>query len=1385
MLILHFFFNMAKKKSKLLKRGPKKPAKSLKKSQKKSGTIKKSSKKSSKKPESKIQNKKIIKGKSKEGREEKELKPSFTKPFNVKIIKKDEEQKPKLEAENAADTPKTVKKSVFPLKTFNKQSLKKFDIKKQKRVSAPMSESSKKAVKASQVKVAKAQAKARAANTVAEEISRLLPKENIIMKETSKRRYFRPRLDQDVVLPNLIEVQIDSYRWFLEDGIRELLDEINPISDFSGKKLELHFLEHSIGEPKHDAETCKSKNLTYEASLKVHVQLINKETGEIKEQDVFLGGVPLMTNKGTFIVNGIERVVVSQLVRSPGVFFSKNPLAPGYHNAKIIPKRGAWLEIETDKKGIVTVKIDRKRKIHITSLLRIFGYENDQAILELFKENIKDAEHDFIANTLEKDSAKTTDEAYQSIYRKIRPGDLATPENAKSLIQSMFFDYRKYDMGPVARYKLNKRFKLNTPNTKEYHTFQVHDLIEILKYLVRLNNDEITPDDIDHLANRRVRAVGELVQNKFRVGLLRTDRIAKDRMTVMDLETATPTQLINSRPITAALREFFASSQLSQFMDQTNPLAELAHKRRLSAMGPGGLSRERASFDVRDVHPSHYGRICPIATPEGPNIGLVVHLATYARVNKYGFIESPFREIAHFCPNKAKELAGHTVTETIIHPKTKKLIAKNGTQIDEKLAQIIEKLPLEKISVKPYITKNIRYFDAQEESELIIAQANTPYDSKGQITSDRVSVRKNSEPAMANPEEITHIDVSPKQIISETTALIPFLEHDDNTRASMGSNMQRQAVSLICPSAPVVGTGMEEIVAKSSGQVLLAEYNGTIARVDAEQITIIYDNGKKAIYDLHTYARSNQGTCVHQRVKVNKGQRVERGDVLADGGAIENGELALGKNVLVAYMSWHGYNFEDAVIISDRVVKEGFFDSVHIETFTLDVRDTKLGPEIVTRDIPNVGEARLKDLDENGIVRVGANVREGDILCGKITPKGETELTAEERLLRAIFGEKARDVKDTSLRLPGGEGGKIVGLQIFSRKNGDELTTGVNQQIKISVAQTRKISIGDKIAGRHGNKGVISIIVPMEDMPFMPDGTSVDVILNPLGVSSRMNIGQILETHAGWAAVKLGIKLATPALNGMRAEQISELLKEAKLPLDGKVQLYDGITGEAFDHKSTVGIGYIMKLSHLIEDKIHARSVGPYSLVTQQPLGGKAQHGGQRFGEMEVWALEAYGAAHTLQEMLTIKSDDVYGRAKAYESIVKGEPIRKPHTPESFNVLVKELQSLCLNVKLEVTPKSQLLVEADEFTLKEIEDEGIALKENDPNRPEVAAEIAHIIDEENVPLVEPGMKVIDLHGDRDQKTLDIDVVEESSKPVELLTVEPTAEELEALEKSGE
>ncbi len=1164
-------------------------------------------------------------------------------------------------------------------------------------------------------------------------------------------------------LPNLIEIQLNSYQWFLSEGLKELLEEISPITDFSNKKMELHFLSHALDKPKHDPLTAKRKNLTYEAALKAHMQLINKETGEIKEQDVFLGAIPLMTDKGTFIINGIERVVVNQIVRSPGVFYSRNATAPRFFNAKIIPKRGAWLEIETDKKGVITAKIDRKRKIPITQLLRIFGYHKDSDITGTFSDVNIDPANDYLKLTLDRDPVRSIDDAYQSIYRKIRPGDLATPENARQLIESLFFDFKRYDMGAIARYKLNRRFGSMIPDDMKHRVFQVADFINILKTLIELNNGEGGPDDIDHLSNRRIRSVGELVQNKFRMGLLRTDRIAKDRMTIMDLETVTPTQLINCRPITAALREFFASSQLSQFMDQTNPLAELAHKRRISAMGPGGLSRERASFDVRDVHTSHYGRICPIATPEGPNIGLVVHLASYARVNPYGFIETPYKKVEHYVEPKVEDLVGRILDEevkdgrkivghagdvieramasaivklkkaaekpsvqTLEHPLVRQLVGKiacedvkvgrknilkKGEEISDMTARVIvagktAKIKVQepsqtRVKVRAFVTDESMYYDADSERHFVIAEASAQIDGKGQFVESRVPARRSGEPSLVHVRDVTHIDVSPKQIISETTALIPFLEHDDNTRASMGSNMQRQAVSLVRPHAPIVGTGIERLTAESSGQAIMARARGTVTDVDASQVTVLYDDGKKETTPVLSFHRSNQATAIHMRPAVHKGQKLQKGDVLVNGTAVEGGELALGQNLLVAYLPWGGYNFEDAIIISDRVVRDGLYDSVHIEVFSVDVRDTKLGPEIVTRDIPNVGEVRLKDLDVDGIVRIGATVHEGDILTGKITPKGETELTAEERLLQAIFGDKAKDVKDTSLRLPGGEGGKVVDVQIFTRQQGDELPTGVIRQIKVYVAQTRKVQVGDKMAGRHGNKGVISRIVSQEDMPFLSDGTPVDIILNPLGVSSRMNIGQILETHLGWAADVLGIKVATPALNGITTDHIAQLMKDAHLPGDGKVQLCDGRTGEPFHYKSTVGKVYMLKLLHLVEDKLHARSVGPYSLVTQQPLGGKAQHGGQRFGEMEVWALEAYGAAYTLQEMLTIKSDDVIGRAKAYESIVKGESIRTPSVPESFNVLVKELKSLCLDVGL---LKTKTGTKMEEVQLEEVID---------------------------------------------------------------------------------
>jgi len=1102
-------------------------------------------------------------------------------------------------------------------------------------------------------------------------------------------RYFFTGENDNFSIPDLIEVQKKSFQWFLEEGIREIFDEISPISDFSGKKIELHFVDYRIEKPKLTPEQARRKMQSFEGNLLVRIRLINKESGEIKEQEVFLGTIPMMTDRATFVVNGIERVVVSQLVRSPGAFFSRNPAFPKYFNCKIIPRRGAWIELETDKNGIINAKIDRKRKIPITQLLKVFGFDNDKKILDIVKDLGLRIEDNLLMRTLEKDSVVDVREAYQSVYKKIRPGDMATPENAKTMIESMFFDFKRYDMGPIARYKLNQRFGFSNPNTPEGRVFQVEDFVAIIRELINLSVNNGESDDIDHLSNRRVRAVGESVQNKFRIGLLRTDRIAKDRMTIVDLDSVTPTQLINSRPITAAMHEFFATSQLSQFMDQTNLLAELAHKRRLSAMGPGGLSRERASFDVRDIHASHYGRICPIASPEGPNIGLVVHLATYAKVNDFGFIETPFREVLHEVDNSEKNLIGRILDEDI--PK----IGLVGDEISRSMSKKISAIKnRKKIKVRAFLGEKIKYFDAEEEKKIVIAQANSKLDDLDQFLKKRISARKNGNPVLSHYRDITHIDVSPKQIISESTALIPFLEHDDNTRAAMGSNMQRQAVPIVSPKSPIVGTGLEKVVAESIGEAVFSPEDGEIKEVDASKIVFLGKSGKEYEFLVRNFNRTNQNTCFNARPVVNLGQKLKKGDLLIDGASVENGEIALGRNLLAAYMVWGGYNFEDAIIISDRVAKNGFYDSIHIESYSIDVRETKLGPEIITRDIPNVAEKKLANLDADGIVIIGAPVEEGDILVGKITPKGETELTPEERLLQAIFGERAKDVKDSSLRLPGGDRGKVVDVQIFSRENGDELPIGILKQIRVFVAQRRQIQVGDKMAGRHGNKGVVSRIVPVEDMPFLEDGTPIDVILNPLGVSSRMNLGQILETHLGWAGKKLNKKFATPVLNGISAEKIEVFLKDADLPTEGKIQLFDGKTGEKFNHKTTVGIAYMIKLNHLVEDKIHARSVGPYSIVTQQPLGGKAQHGGQRFGEMEVWALEAYGAAHTLQEMLTIKSDDVVGRSKAYESIVKGEKIKKPQIPEAFNVLVFELRSLGLDVQLKNHKKS---VDVDEF----------------------------------------------------------------------------------------
>ena len=1101
-----------------------------------------------------------------------------------------------------------------------------------------------------------------------------------IQKSASAKRKFFSKTRESLPLGNLIEIQTMSYRWFFEKGLKELFVELGTISDFTGKTLDISFGEYYLDEPKHDEKTAKERNTTYEAPLYAEVKLVNKVTGKTKTQDVYLGDFPLMTNRGTFVINGVERVVVSQLIKSPGVFFSADrSRGRNLYGAKIIPNRGAWLELDTDANGVIGVKIDRKRRVPITALLRVFGLENNEEILESFREIDTNPDTRFIQNTLEKDVSKNADEGFIEVYRRIRPGDLVTADNARSLISAMFFNLQRYDLSEVGRFKFNQRLGIHDRND---HILSKEDLVAVVKELIKLNNSQGTADDIDHLSNRRVRAVGELIQSKFRVGLARMARIARDRMSLADLETATPAQLIHVRPIVAVIQEFFSSSQLSQFMDQTNPLAELEHKRRLSAMGPGGLSRERAGFEVRDVHRSHYGRLCPITTPEGPNIGLVAHLASYARVNKYGFLETPYRKVVKFVANTPSELEGKKPLADVLDAQGSVIVSAGEKISPEHAKKITSLVKTDKIRVKPFVTDEIVYLDAFEEEQVIISPAIVAYDDEGYFVDERASVRVRAVPVTAATDDIDYVDVSPKQIISITTSLIPFLEHDDANRALMGSNMQRQAVSCIRPQAPIVGTGVEEKAAFDSGQVVICETDGVVAAVSGDKIFVLDDKGKKREYLLKKFVRSNTSTCINQRAIVNKGDRVLRGQVIADGAATDGGELSLGQNLLVAFMSWEGGNYEDAILISSRIVEDDRYTSIHIEDFKIDVRDTKLGPEVVTRDIPNVGEEKLKDLDETGVVRIGAQVRAGDILVGKITPKGETDLTAEEKLLRVIFGEKSRDVKDTSLTLPHGEYGKVVAIQEFSRDQGDKLPAGVIRSIQISVAVLRKISVGDKMAGRHGNKGVISRIIPVEDMPFLEDGRVADIILNPLGIVSRMNLGQVLETHLGLAAQTLGYKTASPALDGVSEEDIKKELKKAGYPESGKVTLYDGKTGETFEEPVTVGYIYMMKLHHLVDDKMHARSTGPYSLITQQPLGGKAQFGGQRFGEMEVWALEGYGAAHTLQEMLTIKSDDVVGRSKTYEAIVKGEPIKKPNVPESFRVLVKELQSLGLEVEL-------------------------------------------------------------------------------------------------------
>jgi DNA-directed RNA polymerase subunit beta len=1116
-------------------------------------------------------------------------------------------------------------------------------------------------------------------------------------KVGARVRYNFGKLKEVLELPNLIEVQRNSYHWFLKEGLREVFQDVSPIQDFTGN-LVLEFLDYTLGDPKYSVEECKERDVTFAAPLRVKVRLINKETGEVKEQEVFMGDFPLMTEKGTFIINGAERVIVSQLVRSPGVYFADtiDPSGKRLFTATIIPNRGAWLEFETDVNDHIFVRIDRTRKIPATVLVRALGHGSNAMIADLF-DNDK-----FIQETLSRDNTDTEEEALVEIYKRLRPGEPPTVDSARSLLSALFFDQKRYDLGNVGRYKLQKKLKHgvlyrygeNSSGETEYDPYLKkevprereflreltrEDIFETIKYLLKLMNGEGSVDDIDHLGNRRLRSVGELLQNQFRIGLSRMERVVRERMTIQDVDVITPQVLINIRPVVAAIKEFFGSSQLSQFMDQTNPLAELTHKRRLSALGPGGLSRERAGFEVRDVHNSHYGRMCPIETPEGPNIGLIGSLSTYARINAFGFIETPYRKV---------DKANRRVTEEIV------------------------------------------YLTADEEEGNVIAQANAPLDENGYFTESKVNARS-PEIVVVPADRVDYMDVSPKQVFSIATALIPFLEHDDANRALMGANMQRQAVPLLKAQAPLVGTGVEYKAARDSGVVIIAKNSGVVERVTATGIDVRTDGGELDHYKLLKFTRSNQGTCINQKPIVRKGEQVVKDQIIADGPSTDHGELALGRNVLVAFMPWEGYNYEDAILVSERAVKEDYFTSIHIEEYECDARDTKLGPEEITRDIPNVGEEILKDLDDRGIIRTGAEVRPGDILVGKVTPKGETELTAEERLLRAIFGEKAREVRDTSLRVPHGEAGKIVDVKVFSRDNGDELPPGVNQLVRVYIAQKRKISEGDKMAGRHGNKGVIARILPEEDMPFLPDGTPIEIVLNPLGVPSRMNIGQVLETHLGWAAKTLGYYVSTPVFNGAQEKDILETLEQANLPGNGKMTLYDGRTGEPFDNPITVGYVYMLKLAHLVDDKIHARSTGPYSLVTQQPLGGKAQFGGQRFGEMEVWALEAYGAAYTLQEILTVKSDDVVGRVKTYEAIVKGENVPEPGVPESFKVLIKELQSLGLDVKV-------LSEEDEEIEIKEVEEDinetakelGIDLQEEEPPVAPDAEEETEIIEDD-------------------------------------------------------
>ena len=1119
-------------------------------------------------------------------------------------------------------------------------------------------------------------------------------------KPVSGERVFFTEGDQALPIPDLTAHQKDSWADFVENGLREVFEELNPIDDYTGQKLSLRFKDYYFKDPKETEQEAKYNLATYEAPLHVLVELENKTTGEKKEQDIYFGDYPWMTERATFIINGTERVIVSQLIRSAGVFFNAETIGlRRYYGAKVIPGRGAWLEFETATNGSIYIKIDRRRKMPITTFLRALGLSKSE-IKEKFA-GVDTGENSYIDATLEKDTASSQGEALLEVYRRIRPGDLATVENAKSMIEKMFFDPKRYDYSNVGRFKINRRLGFDTPNDPEHRTLQMDDIIAIISEIIRLNNTQEPADDIDSLANRRVKLVGELVQRQFRLGMLRLQRNILDRMSMASVEEVTPSQLLNSRPVVAAVKEFFATSQLSQLMDEVNPFSELAHKRRLSSMGPGGLTRERAGFDVRDAHPTHYGRICTVETPEGGNVGLVLNFATYAKINRYGFIEAPYR------------------------------VVKDGKVTDE-----------------------VVYMDVDAENETIIADASVKLDKNGKFVEDWVSARVHGIPAQVEADKVTHIDAAHKEILGVSASLIPFVEKNRVDRSLMACAMQKQAVPLLRQDNPIVGTGIEREVAKNTSQIVMASGSGVVKKADGESVIVTYDKGGDVEYKLQHFEKTNDDRCYNQRCVAARGQKVKKGDTLIEGASINDGELALGRDLLVAFMPWRGYNMDDAIVISNRLVEDDTLTSINIKDFDVEVRETKLGPEQVTRDIPNVSEHSLRHLGEDGIVTVGSEVKNGDILVGKITPKGEQELSSEERLLRAIFGEKAKDVRDTSIRMNGSSTGKVVDVRVYTRDQGHELKAGVIMQIKIFVAEMRKIGVGDKLAGRHGNKGVVSRVLPVEDMPFMADGTPIDIVLSPMGVPSRMNLGQLFEVHLGMAARALGYKVATPSFNGVPDEVISDELEKAGFSRDGRVQLYDGLTGEPFNERTSVGVMHMLKLHHMVEDKIHARSTGPYTMVTQQPLGGKAQNGGQRFGEMEVWALEAYGAATTLQEMLTIKSDDVYGRAKAYEAIIKHEPIEGPKLPEGFNVLVKELQGLGLKVDLLDHGDSADAGDVIEKTSREIEKSKDDQLIYDQHKKDTEPQILDLDDEEaEAMMAEEGIEITE--GDGDDGTVDL------------------------------